>query len=132
MNDMRSARLVVSSLVIALAVGLVGYAVAAGVGKLDAKVGDAYFVCACGEGCPCDTISSKKGQCSCGRDLVEAKVTRVEGDKAWFKAEGWEKEVEFDLVAKYSCACGADCPCKTISQNPGKCVCGRELQEVKK
>src|SRR4030067_2735809 len=108
------------------------FAFAARVGKLDASVGAAYFVCACGEGCPCDTISSKKGQCSCGRDLVEAKVTRVEGDKAWFKAEGREKEVEFSLVAKYSCACGADCPCKTISQTPGKCVCGRELQEVKR
>jgi hypothetical protein len=129
---MRSAKHVYSLLAIALAVGLVGYAVAAGVEKLDAKVGASYFVCNCGEKCPCDTIASQKGQCSCGRDLVVAKVTRVEGDKAWFKAEGWEKEVEFELVAKYSCACGADCPCKTISQNSGKCGCGRELQEVKR
>lgn len=128
---MKTARRLVSALVLALAVGFAGIVVAAGIGRLDVNVGDAYFVCACGEGCPCDTISSKEGPCSCGRDLVAAKVTRIEGDRAWFRAEGWEKEAEFHLVAKYACACGTDCPCKTISQKPGKCGCGRELEEVK-
>jgi len=117
--------------VLALAVGIVGAVVAADIKKLDAKVGEEYYVCNCGEKCPCDTISTKAGQCGCGKDLVKAKVTKVAGDKAMFKADGWEKEIEFDLVAKYTCACGADCPCKTVSQKPGKCGCGRELTEVK-
>ena len=128
---MKTFRLVVLPLVAVLVAAFAGHVLAADVKKLDVKVGEEYFVCNCGEKCPCDTISSQEGQCSCGNDLVKAKVTKVEGDKAMFKAEGWEKEVEFDLVAKYTCSCPADCPCKTISQKPGKCGCGKELKEVK-
>lgn len=128
---MKSFRFAVPILMAVLAVAFAGLAVAADVKKLDVKVGEEYFVCNCGEKCPCDTISTKEGQCGCGKELVKAKVTKVEGDKAMFQAEGWEKEVEFDLVAKYTCACAADCPCKTISQKPGKCGCGKELKEVK-
>ncbi len=128
---MKPFRLAVLVLVVVLAAAFVGHVVAADVKKLDVKVGEEYYVCNCGEKCPCDTISTQKGQCGCGRDMVKGKVTKVEGDKAMFQAEGWEKEVEFDLVAKYTCSCAADCPCKTISQKPGKCGCGKELKEVK-
>jgi len=27
------------------------------------------YTCACGEGCNCDTISQKPGNCSCGKDM---------------------------------------------------------------
>jgi hypothetical protein len=127
---MKGRNLLYVSVVLALAVAFAGAVVAADVKKLDVKVGEEYYVCNCGEGCPCDTISSRTGQCGCGQDLVKAKVTKVEGDKAMFKAEKWAKEVEFDLVAKYTCACGPDCPCKTISQKPGKCGCGKELKPI--
>ena len=43
--------------------------------KMKAKVGDELYVCACGEGCPCDTMSRNPGQCACGKDLVKTKVT---------------------------------------------------------
>ena len=31
----------------------------------------------------------------------------------------------------YACACGASCPCKTISRQPGKCGCGVEMVKSK-
>ena len=45
--------------------------------KMTAKVGDELYVCACGEGCPCDTMSRNAGQCTCGKDMVKTKVTSV-------------------------------------------------------
>ena len=48
---------------------------------MEAKVGDELYVCACGEGCPCDTMSRNAGQCSCGKDMVKTKVTKVEEGK---------------------------------------------------
>jgi hypothetical protein len=98
-------------------------------GKLDVKVGEEYYVCNC-PGCDCHTISSKKGKCSCGNDLVTAKVTQVKGETAHFKADGWKEERPFSLVGKYTCACGPTCTCKTISQKPGTCGCGKELKKV--
>ena len=29
--------------------------------------------------------------------------------------------------AVYACACGEACECKTLSRNPGKCTCGKDL-----
>ncbi len=34
-------------------------------------------------------------------------------------------------TGKYACACGEACKCGTISQKPGKCACGVDLNEVK-
>jgi len=121
-----SAALAVSILAVSLLVAVV--AVAEAGKKFDAKVGHSYFVCSCDGGCPCKTISSKEGKCACGNDLVMATVTRVEGDRAFFKAKGWEKERAFPTVGKYACACGGGCQCGTISQNPGKCPCGVALR----
>ena len=99
-------------------------------GRLDVKVGEEYYVCNC-PGCDCHTISSSaKGKCSCGNDLVKAKVTQVKGETAHFKADGWKEERPFGLVGKYTCACGPTCTCKTISQKPGTCGCGKELKKV--
>jgi hypothetical protein len=30
----------------------------------------------------------------------------------------------------YVCPCGAGCACGTISQKPGKCVCGNDMTKV--
>ena len=94
------------------------------------KVGDERYVCNCGDKCPCNTISSSAGKCTCGNDMVTAKVTKVEKGKATFKAAAWDKERSFNTVAKYVCSCGPDCKCKTISQNPGKCTCGADLKKI--
>jgi hypothetical protein len=34
------------------------------------------------------------------------------------------------LKGKYVCSCGADCNCGTISDQPGKCHCGKDLRLV--
>ena len=95
--------------------------------KMKVKVGDELYVCACGEGCPCDTMSRNAGQCSCGKDMVKTKVTKVE--KGMITVESRKKP--FVSVAKYVCDCGPDCKCDTISQNPGNCTCGKKMVEVK-
>ena len=94
------------------------------------KVGEEVYACNCGEGC-CDEISRKPGKCVCGKDMVKAKVVAVEKGKVKLQAEGWDKPRTFSTVAKYACACGPTCNCDTISQKPGKCPCGTEMQEVK-
>ena len=120
--------LIVLPMVLLLALGV--FAFAAEKGKLDLKVGDEKYVCNCGEGCPCNTISSNAGKCSCGKDMVKAKVVKVDKGKADFKAEGWSKERSFKTVAKYACSCSPECKCGTISQNPGKCTCGSEMKKI--
>jgi len=94
--------------------------------KMTAKVGDQLYVCGCGEGCPCDTMSRNPGQCTCGKDLVKTKVTKVE--KGMITVESRKKP--FISVAKYVCDCGPECKCDTISQNPGNCTCGKKMKMV--
>jgi hypothetical protein len=31
----------------------------------------------------------------------------------------------------YACNCGVECPCNTIANHPGKCVCGKEMVKAK-
>ncbi len=99
-------------------------------GKMDLKVGDEVYVCNCGPACPCNTMSRKEGKCTCGNQMVKAKVTKVEKDTAIVQAEGWDKPRVVKTLGKYMCACGPTCNCGTISQNPGKCVCGNEMKPV--
>lgn len=99
-------------------------------GKMNLKVGDEVYACNCGEKCECNTMSKNPGKCTCGKEMVKAKVTKVEEGKAYLMAEGWEKERVFKTTGKYTCACGKDCKCDTISQNPGKCTCGTEMKKV--
>ena len=95
--------------------------------KMTVKVGDEIYVCACGEGCPCDTMSRNPGQCTCGKDLVKTKVTKVEKGKIWVES----RKKPFVSVGKYVCDCGPNCKCDTISQSPGNCTCGKKLVEAK-
>lgn len=123
-------RLVLIAGIVALPLFLMGLSLDRTTGKLDVKVGETYYVCACGEGCGCETISAKPGKCSCDQDLVEAKVSKVEEGRAFFKAEGWTEERRLETVGKYICACGEGCNCNTISQKAGKCGCGADLKKV--
>jgi hypothetical protein len=97
-------------------------------GEMQLKVGDEVYVCGCGESCPCLTMSKSPGKCSCDKDLVKSKVTKVEKGKATVMVNG--KEQVFPTKGKYACACGAGCNCDTISQSPGKCGCGKEMKPV--
>lgn len=97
-------------------------------GKLDLKVGDEIYACNCGEKCPCDTMSRNAGNCTCGHEMVKAKVTKVEEGKASLKADTWKSEKSFKTTGKYACSC--ECKCDEISQNPGKCTCGVDMKKL--
>ncbi len=113
-------------LIVVSALGFATFAIADKT-RMTAKVGDELYVCACGEGCPCDTMSRNAGQCTCGKDMVKTKVTKVEKGKITVESRG----KPFISKAKYACDCGPDCKCDTISQNPGNCTCGKKMVEVK-
>jgi len=70
------------------------------------------------------------GKCTCGKDMVKAKVINVEAGQVILKAASWDKERSFKTTGKYACACLADCKCETISQEPDKCPCGMEMKKV--
>lgn len=113
-----------------VALTMAGSAVAAvDNGRITLKPGDEVYVCGCGEGCPCGTISRKEGKCSCDKQLVKGTVTKVKGAVTMIKFNG--KEQPFKTSGTYQCTCGPKCNCDTISQKPGKCGCGKELQKVK-
>jgi hypothetical protein len=116
-------KLLIFTIVFTLA--LASFAIADKV-KMTAKVGDELYVCACGEGCPCDTMSRNPGKCTCDKDLVKTKVTKVEKGKITVES----RKKPFASVAKYVCDCGPECKCDTISQNPGNCTCGKKMKMV--
>jgi len=122
-------KIIILSLVV-LRVAFVALSFAGAKAKLDLKVGDEIYACNCGADCPCNTMSRAAGKCSCGKDMVKAKVMKMEGDTAMLKAESWDKERPFKMTGKYMCDCGAECKCDTISQNPGKCACGKDMKKV--
>ena len=96
------------------------------------KVGQVVYACNCGVTCDCNTMAKKPGKCVCGKEMVKAKVVAVKKGKVMLKADNWKKPRPFKTDAKYVCACGPQCDCDTISQKPGKCVCGKEMVPVKK
>ena len=110
----------------------IGMATADTKGTMDLKVGDEVYVCNCGEKCPCNTMSRNPGNCTCGSEMAKAKVLNVEPGKAEVKAESWAKARMFKTNGKYTCNCGPNCKCSTISQNPGKCTCGADMAKVDK
>jgi hypothetical protein len=117
------------SVLMALLLALAVAAVAAESGSMTLKPGDEVYVCNCGTACPCDTMANKAGNCSCGKPLVQGKVKQVGEGTATIQVGTEERS--FKTVGKYACACGSACTCGTISQNPGKCVCGKEMAAVK-
>lgn len=100
---------------------------------MNLKVGDEVYVCGCGSSCDCMTMSKKSGECVCKKPLVKAKAVYLEGDWAVMKipeGDAGYKLQAFKTTGLYACACGAGCDCGTISQKPGKCVCGSEMKKV--
>ena len=94
---------------------------------MELKAGEEVYACNCGAKCPCNTLSRNPGKCTCGVDLVKATVKSVGDGTAVLLVSGEERS--FKTVGKY--ACDLQCPCNTISQNPGKCTCGVEMKAVK-
>jgi hypothetical protein len=98
-------------------------------GTMMLNPGDEVYACGCGEGCSCRTLSRNPGTCTCDKDLVKSKVLKVEEGAVALDVNG--KEETFPATGKYTCACGPTCNCDTISQNPGKCTCGKPMAPVK-
>ena len=98
-------------------------------GMFSAKAGDQIYVCACGESCKCGTMGHKEGNCTCGKEMVKATVTKVEDGKVFYKIG--DKELSAPQKGKYTCGCGETCDCGYVSQNPGKCACGKPMVGVK-
>ncbi len=110
-------------LTVAFTLGLAA-AVYAASGKFETKAGDTIYVCGCGAGCSCGTLSNAEGKCACGNKLVKTTVTKVQEGKAFYVVDG--KEMSASLTGAYHCGC-KQCTCKTISQKPGTCGCGKKL-----
>ena len=98
-------------------------------GLFSAKAGDTIYVCACGEACKCGTLGLKDGECGCGQKLVEAKVTKVEKGKVFYKVG--DKEFSAPQQGKYMCGCGEGCNCGFVAQQKGNCGCGKQMRKVK-
>jgi len=113
-----------------LTLALVVVAFAGSRGKMDLKAGDEIYACNCGEACDCLGMSRNAGKCTCGKEMVKAKVESVKDGTAMLKAAGWEKARSFKTDGKYACACPPECKCDTIAQKPGKCTCGVEMKKV--
>jgi hypothetical protein len=121
---------IVLLLAVVIALVSVSLAFARDKSKLELKAGDEIYACNCGEKCACNTMSNNAGKCTCGKEMVKAKATKVEGGSATLSAAGWEKGRQFAMTGKFMCACGPDCKCDTISQEAGKCTCGKEMKKV--
>jgi hypothetical protein len=91
----------------------------------EVKKGDTVYVCGCGAGCHCGTIQAGPGTCSCGKELVQATVTKIEGGMIHVDRGGKPGETSFK--APYKCGCGPQCSCNTVAFGPGKCHCGKDL-----
>jgi len=121
-------RKILTVLAVIFSLVLAGAAIAAESNKLNLKVGDELYVCGCGKGCDCNTMAMKPGKCVCGKPLVKGKVTQVGDGTAVIQTKKGEQT--FKTVGLYACACGEGCNCGTISQKPGKCVCGKPMKKV--
>lgn len=103
----------------------------AGASRLDLKVGEEIYACNSREGGSCQTLSRAPGKCVCGIILVKAKVVKVEKGVAYLQAKGWKNPRPFKTVGKYTCDCGPNCKCIKISQQPGRCPCGKPMKAVR-
>lgn len=97
---------------------------------IDLAPGDEVYACACGPECDCGTLSRVANVCGCGRDLVKARVVKVDAEEATLVVN--DREKVFRTSGRYTCECIENCGCGTISQKPGKCSCGRILLPLRK
>jgi hypothetical protein len=94
---------------------------------MPAQAGDTLFVCPCSSSCACGMVAKKEAKCGCGHQLVSVTLTKVKGQKAYYKLSG--KTQTANLAGKFVCACGPEC-CQAVSQKAVKCGCGKEMTEV--
>jgi len=92
---------------------------------MDIQTGDELYACNCGN--DCQIMAKRPGKCTCGVEMVKARVVKSGGDKAILISDDWGRMKQFKLVGNYSCSC-PDCNCGMVSQHPGICCCGVEMK----
>ena len=145
MRPIRTALLLFSAL--ALTVSLLHTAPATA--ETDTDRQDLLYTCACGKSCDCGTVSTKPGKCSCGKEMRESHVLKVEGNEAIVCTCGGGckcalenndstqcgcgktvERINLKGAGVYFCNCGGSCKCNTLSDAPGDCNCGMKLEMV--
>lgn len=91
---------------------------------MDVQTGDELYAGNCGS--DCQSMAKRPGNCTCGVKMVKARVVKSGGDKAILISDEWGGMKLFKIVGNYSCNC-PDCNCGMVSQHPGYCCCGVEM-----
>lgn len=108
------------------------------------------YWCACGPECKCNSVSTKPGKCTCGKEMAGGHVVYMEGNTALACTCGPTcvceinpkdhskcgcgkpiKRINLEGTGIYFCNCKGSCACNTISDKPGKCKCGMPLHQAK-
>jgi hypothetical protein len=117
--------------------------------KAEEQRQDVLYTCNCGPQCNCNSVSTRPGDCKCGKPMVWGHVVKIEGTDALVCTcpEGCKcsidpkdptkcgcgkplKRVSLKGTGLYFCNCGGSCTCNTVSDKPGKCRCGMDLKKV--
>jgi hypothetical protein len=115
-----------------------------------AKGTSVIYWCACGPECTCNSVSTKPGTCSCGKEMAGGHVVFMEGTTALACTCGPActcaidpkdhtkcgcgkpiKRINLEGTGLYFCNCGGSCGCNTVSDKPGACTCGMPLHQAK-
>jgi hypothetical protein len=134
-------------LFVAVAVALLGAAI--NTANAAQKRHDILYYCNCGPDCNCNSVSTKPGNCKCGKPMKAGHVLKIEGTVAYVCTCGAGcnckidpndpskcgcgnpvKKIDLKGTGIYFCACGGGCSCNTVSDKPGKCKCGKALKKV--
>lgn len=73
---------------------------------------DLVWVCGCGDECECGAVAVEPGTCSCGTELVQVHLVKVEGNEGLL------------------CTCGTGCACTMDADDSSKCSCGTAVRRV--
>ncbi len=117
--------------------------------KADEPRQDVLYYCNCGADCNCNTVSTKPGNCKCGKPMKWGHVVKIDGTMASVCTcdEGCKcaidpkdpskcgcgkdvKKIDLKGTGIYFCNCGGSCTCNTVSDKPGKCKCNMDLKKV--
>ena len=83
-----------------------------GSAKADEPRQDVLYTCDCGADCHCNSVSTKPGNCKCGKPMKWGHVLKIEGDEAIL------------------CTCAEGCKCTLDPKDPSKCGCGQPVKRV--
>ena len=97
-------------LFVALAVFLLSAVM--GPAKADEPRQDVLYTCDCGPQCNCNSVSTKPGNCKCGKPMKWGHVIKIEGNDAIL------------------CQCAEGCKCSIDPNDPTKCGCGNPVKRV--